>query len=268
MIEEIKIAWKDLLAFLRHPTREHYPGVNTAQTSKRLLAILVIDIGLSLIALSLISVVSALELVDLENHAVEDMMNDFGPLAIVGLAVLLGPAIEELIFRGPLAFGTRPMRPAGASPDDIHELMDAPVASGWEDDPTASVVAAGTTVADHTPSTKTSPFIFFLYGLTLAFAYLHIFNFQLDTTILLLSPVLVLAQFLLGLLAAYMGTRFGWLWAYALHAIHNLIFVGGALIAQEMMPDDMLDTPTEELIEEHNSEGYLPPEEGTYAPFG
>ena len=67
--------------------------------------------------------------------------------------------------------------------------------------------------------------------LTLIFGFYHITNFEITKTILLLSPLLVLPQIIVGGILGYVRIRFGLLWAIGLHAAYNLILLGPLLLA-------------------------------------
>jgi membrane protease YdiL (CAAX protease family) len=67
--------------------------------------------------------------------------------------------------------------------------------------------------------------------LTLFFGFYHITNFELTSTILLLSPLLVLPQIIVGAILGFIRVRFGLPWAIGLHAAYNLILLGPILLA-------------------------------------
>lgn len=66
--------------------------------------------------------------------------------------------------------------------------------------------------------------------LTLLFGFYHITNFEITTTVLLLSPLLVLPQIIVGAILGFVRVRFNLLWAIGLHAIYNLILLGPLLL--------------------------------------
>lgn len=82
-------------------------------------------------------------------------------------------------------------------------------------------------------------FKYIFYGLTLIFGFYHITNFEITTTILLLSPLLVAPQISVGTLLGFARIRFGLWWAIALHAAYNLVLVGPIVVLQ------ILDIPLE-----------------------
>jgi hypothetical protein len=57
------------------------------------------------------------------------------------------------------------------------------------------------------------------------FGIVHITNYKLSYTILLLSPILIAPQILVGLLLV-LRVRYGFVWGFLLHALHNAVFVG------------------------------------------
>jgi len=77
------------------------------------------------------------------------------------------------------------------------------------------------------------------YGLTLIFGFYHITNFEITTTILLLSPLLVAPQISVGTLLGYIRVRFGLWWAIGLHAAYNLLLIGPIFLLK------LLDIPLE-----------------------
>lgn len=69
------------------------------------------------------------------------------------------------------------------------------------------------------------------YVFALLFGFMHITNFEINTTIILLSPVLVLPQILLGGYFGYIRVRLGLQWSMLLHSMYNgILFSIGFLI--------------------------------------
>ena len=63
------------------------------------------------------------------------------------------------------------------------------------------------------------------YSLALLFGYVHLFNFEITTKVLLFSPLLVLPQIVLGLVFGYIRVRFGLLYSMLLHACYNGVLI-------------------------------------------
>lgn len=72
------------------------------------------------------------------------------------------------------------------------------------------------------------------YLLTLVFGFYHITNFEVTTTILLLSPILVAPQLIVGCLLGFIRVRFGLIWSVGFHACYNLILIGPFLLIQTL----------------------------------
>lgn len=66
--------------------------------------------------------------------------------------------------------------------------------------------------------------------LTLLFGYIHLSNYEINTSIILFSLFLVLPQIVLGSILGFIRVRFGLLWAIGLHAAYNLILLGPILL--------------------------------------
>ena len=64
------------------------------------------------------------------------------------------------------------------------------------------------------------------YVFAILFGFVHLTNFEITRTILLLSPVLVLPQILLGFYLGFIRVKFGLLWSILLHASYNGILIG------------------------------------------
>jgi len=68
-------------------------------------------------------------------------------------------------------------------------------------------------------------FVYIFYGSALLFALLHLFNFLDFKQIWFLAPLLILPQFILGLILGFVRMKFGLAWAIANHLIHNAVLV-------------------------------------------
>lgn len=86
---------------------------------------------------------------------------------------------------------------------------------------------------------KSSNFKYIFYGLTLVFGYIHISNFEITLTTLLLSPLLVAPQIAVGALFGFIRVRFGLISAILLHATYNFVLFVPFVIAK------VLDIPLE-----------------------
>jgi membrane protease YdiL (CAAX protease family) len=72
------------------------------------------------------------------------------------------------------------------------------------------------------------------YGLTLAFALIHLSNFPNVAEIWPIAPVLISPQLSIGLFLGFIRVRFGLLWSMAFHAAYNFIFLAPVLLLNEL----------------------------------
>ncbi len=70
----------------------------------------------------------------------------------------------------------------------------------------------------------------FFYFVAILFALLHLFNYELSWKIVLYSPLLVLPQFLGGLVIGYLRIRQGFVWGFLLHFLYNFTFLAIPLL--------------------------------------
>ena len=63
------------------------------------------------------------------------------------------------------------------------------------------------------------------YTFSIAFGIIHIFNFEITTNVLLLAPLLVLPQLLVGTYFGYIRVRLGLRWSMLLHGCYNGVLI-------------------------------------------
>lgn len=67
----------------------------------------------------------------------------------------------------------------------------------------------------------TTGFKYIFYFIALGFGFIHITNFEISKTILILSPLLVAPQIIAGLILGYIRVRLGLLYSILLHSLFN-----------------------------------------------
>jgi membrane protease YdiL (CAAX protease family) len=72
---------------------------------------------------------------------------------------------------------------------------------------------------------KPKSFKIAFYAFALLFGLMHISNFEITTPVLLLSPILLLPQILLGSYLGYIRVRLGLPWSMLLHGCYNGILI-------------------------------------------
>lgn len=218
-----------LRAFLRHPA-DHLAADTSLRTCVRaLLILLVVDLGATMLLGGVIGLISESGLVDMENHAAENFVSDTPGWQLYLLAGLIVPFVEELIFRLPLRYQTNPVVGVArlltpATTPDVDAALAADRRASWD---------------------RHFPKVF--YALTLLFAFVHLSNYpDWSTALLLVSPLLVAPQFVMGCIAGFLRVRYGFVWAFLLHALHNALLISVALLAPDEVPEV---APDPELLE-------------------
>jgi hypothetical protein len=145
-------------------------------------------------AVLLILLIQQISNLDLDNHAVSDLSNQFGMIGLILLGGIISPFIEEIIFRLPLNYRR----------NYLFKLV-------------------GTVVGKR----RVKNFWFkyytvFFYLFIIAFGLVHISNYKDESlAILILSPILVLPQIIGGTIMAYLRMKLGFFWGFLQHAIFN-----------------------------------------------
>jgi len=76
------------------------------------------------------------------------------------------------------------------------------------------------------------PWIF--YGLTLAFALVHLSNYPNILEIWPLAPLLISPQLNIGIFLGFIRIRYGLLWSVLFHAVYNSVVLGPILLLHEL----------------------------------
>lgn len=170
--------FQELFRYLKHPVLESDTEKNRIVRFKKLFQLLAICFITGIIITPLFAIIEEIGLINMENHAIEDLIKNYSKFEIFMIAAVAAPIFEELIFRGPLTLFKKP---------------------------------------------KTFKMAF--YAFTLVFGFIHITNFEMTQNVLLLSPILVLPQILLGGYLGFIRVRYGLIWSIGLHALYNGVLV-------------------------------------------
>ena len=207
MINAIKETYQDFLEFLKHPSEQPDPIQTRKQKAKRLFSLLIIDMAVMVVLVTVIYWVAKFAMADLKNRQLVSLMNLYPIWVILLGGVVLIPVIEELVFRLYLRFKYNFLAQsilllssvAGAQNKSKFEIF---LKNFWS---------------------KNFKTIFYLSAIL--FGYAHIFNYDYSLTILLLSPLLVAPQFIIGLFLGYLRIKYNLVLGYFMHAIHNAVFL-------------------------------------------
>lgn len=172
-------ALNTIYAFIKNPTCGHSEDLDLKDKG----VLLAIFLGLAFVINSffiiIIGIIEQLGVFQMKDHAVNKMFENFSPLAIIFLAVLVAPVLEELIFRAPITLFCK----------------------------------------------YNKSFRYIFYGFAIVFGYVHITNFEITTKVLLVSPILVAPQTMLGLLLGMIRVKLGLIYSILFHGIYNAILV-------------------------------------------
>jgi membrane protease YdiL (CAAX protease family) len=197
--------YEDLIQYLKNPVPERDSNRDFFHHLSIFLVMLMTCFMISFILSIVIGMVYNSGLIENDYHAFDDLKN-LSNFKIFLLAAVWAPLIEETIFRAPLTLFKSPWK----LPFKVEGVNEIKV-KAFENPVTFKIA---------------------FYVFALAFGYIHLFNYQIDTQILLFSPLLVLPQIILGLVIGYVRIRLGFLWAVALHAFYNGILVSLFLVAK------------------------------------
>lgn len=174
----MKETFFELLKYLKNPVLEQDSNTDFKYRLKKFSHLLIISLATGLLLSPIFVIIEEFGWVNMDDHAMEDMMKNFSIPVIFFLAVILAPLFEELIFRAPLTLFKKPKN-----------------------------------------------FKIGFYVFAILFGLVHITNFKITQNVLLLTPLLVLPQTLLGGYFGFIRIRFGLGWSMALHAFYNGILM-------------------------------------------
>ncbi|CAM4282090.1 type II CAAX prenyl endopeptidase Rce1 family protein [Gillisia hiemivivida] len=212
MIKSIKETFYDLLIFLRNPREREDLNQNLGLKIKQLLSILVIDVVLMIFLTIIISGIEEMGLIDTGSHKIIKLIQELPIWGFMFLIVIIVPIIEEIIFRLYLRF---------------------------KDNLPIQFLILLASITGNKNKERTQNFLLnkwkkfykgIFYSSALVFAFVHITNYEYSRTLMFFIPLLLMPQFIVGLLIGYLRLRYGLKWGIYLHSLHNLIFIGTSLI--------------------------------------
>lgn len=181
------------------------------------------------------------------SHAINEMANK--PVLIFCMAVVIAPPLEEVMFRLPLRYTPTNL----TLPTFLWLLILLGLLGGTQAIPAISIlpllclaflgcVFLRVWLKQKAPAKPIHKHYekwigWFFYGSAIVFGLIHIPNYQLiNESSLLLAPLLVLPQILLGIFFAFVRLRYGFWWCIFTHAFHNGLLVGQMLLYRMLLP--------------------------------
>ena len=211
MTNSIKNTFYDVLAFLKKPTEQQDANQTIKFKSNRLFSILAIDMLFASILMPIVFILEHFEFINLENHKSNELMQ-LPVFALVLVGAFIIPFIEELIFRSYLRLKYNFL---------IQPLIYISAIAGKEN----KVIFKSFIERNWNAFYKS-----IFYTSALIFALIHLTNFDSILEILPFVPILIAPQFIIGLFIGYLRVKFGVLWGFFLHSLHNLILLSAAII--------------------------------------
>lgn len=223
-----------ILHFLKKPTEESIDNQSVSAKVKWLFLILLIDIPLMFGMGALQAIPERLGFIDASQHKLIELF-DRGNLALLVFSVILfAPFLEELIIRLPLRIKRNNFIPFifigillnGTSivirlNNGFSWLIIIPVTIAI----IVSLLVFNGTLFKKISNPIKSQYGFYFYLISIIFALLHLFNYQFNWYLLLFAPLLVLPQFVGGLLMGFIRIKSGFKWGVFLHMLHNALFL-------------------------------------------
>lgn len=226
----IRATLVELFTFLRRPVPMEASGLNADGALPRWLVLATFQIlVLGLVVMPLM--LAWQKAFDLPSP---DAFEGLGPLALWGGAVLLGPVLEELFFRGWMSGTRRVLALMGV----VVAGLALFVALGRGKPLMGGVILLATVLAaaivwwrlrrrKDVPAAFMRAFPALFYGTTAIFAAMHLFNYP---SISLLAVPMVLPQFWSGLMFGHMRVRTGLAGSILNHIASNALMLTVALL--------------------------------------
>lgn len=225
----LKYEFMALLSFLKKPFRHRYASQERQLRWQRFITLLGTTIGFSLIFSSTFGIV-------IKQFADADYLPNvtFSFLVLVGL--ITAPLLEELVFRAGLRSPTYTLFIGPI-------LICLVIVLNWQFVLVFALLAGIFALCWHSPDLfqkhekgfnlaihrgrqfiNNYPKVFYLYAV--AFAFIHLVNFSINTGSGFFIIFLLIPQLISGLCMAYIRLRDGLGYAITLHSAHNLITYG------------------------------------------
>jgi len=224
-----------LISFLKKPQEpEHYVA---GWKNKILLLANVFLINIILISFFLFihTILEEYGLLGVEDHRLLDLFRENSTVFVFIVAGLIVPLFEEIIFRYPLKLRSNPffwifgLNIKVLNPKQRYRTLKK-IATNWR-----------------------NYYSYIFYGFLLAFAALHLTNFELSTSIIILAPIIVMPQFLTGFFASYLRLHIGFLWGFLLHSLHNITFILVFILSSGVVDTMYVETEYQKIKIEESS---------------
>jgi hypothetical protein len=207
----------DLFHYLKKPIPEKDETLHFFQKVQTILLLVFTCLAISFFLSIIISFIYASGWIENDYHAFDELKKLPASKVFIA-AALMGPIIEEIMFRAPLVLFQSPLK---------LYFYPIPFSKYKIEFPEIHIKAFE----------NRKVFRSAFYAFAIAFGFMHLMNYEIDAQILLFAPILVAPQLILGLIFGYVRIRLGFIWAIVLHGVYNGILVSLALIAKDVVPE-------------------------------
>lgn len=203
-------AWLNFYAFLISPTENKDDKASTKNKIAQLISIFFLNLPVVIVLILIIGIVESTGAYNTEKHKISDLLNESPRLALFS-AVIIAPLIEELIFRTYLVKKYSPIKILSIISHFFmlknKDLAYNILSSYWE-----------------------KYYKYIIYFSAFIFGLVHITNYDINTNLLLFSPLVISPQIYIGLCLAYLRVKFGLIWAMAYHSFYNFILMAPVVL--------------------------------------
>jgi len=105
----MKETFLNLINYLKNPVLEKETDKPTSYKLKIFFNLFVICIATSIIITPIYTILEEFQLIDFDTHKLEEMFKDMSILETILLTAIIGPIIEELLFRAPMTLLKKPI---------------------------------------------------------------------------------------------------------------------------------------------------------------
>lgn len=198
---------KEFLNYLKNPKDELHEDQSTKNKRNTFFALLLFSIVFNFFYLFILLALEKLNIISSDSHALGPFMAKNHILIVFAAVVLIGPLLEEFVFRyflklKPNKINSLVYKGIRFLNDDLAEFLKRNIKQFWS---------------------KYFKWIF--YSSAVLFGFVHLYNYTDLNSPLLLWPILILSQVFGGLAFAYLRIRFNFKLAFYAHAIFNFSLI-------------------------------------------
>jgi hypothetical protein len=239
MMESIKRILDDIFYFLKNPSENTADINNLNFKLKRLFLLFVSFIIIAEIILLILSAFHQIGISENNSNKINDYVKEYSPFLILVFGAFIFPFIEELVFRLYLRFERN-------YPIKLFIFLVSTIGGKNKED-----------IKIYIKDKWNYYYKQIFYLSAFIFSSFHLLNYPYKTDLLILAPILIAPQFIMGVFTAYLRLKNGFMWGYFLHAMSNFLFLSIMLMSLETIKTDKINISNSDYnltINETNSD--------------